>query len=85
VHTTAGSVDPGFKGHITLELFNNGGLPLVLHPMQPVARLIFHLLSESKSPYKGDYMGQTEVRPSMAYKSHFSRIISKHTQKEPIP
>jgi dCTP deaminase len=79
VHTTAGSIDPGFKGHITLELFNNGGLPLVLHPLQPVARLIFHLISEVRTGYSGDYVGQTEVRPSKAFTSNFSKILRERT------
>lgn len=75
VHTTAASIDQGFKGHITFELFNGGGLPIVLHPLMPVARVIFHLTSRAERTYSGDYMAQTEVRPSMYYKSKFSKIL----------
>lgn len=82
VHTTAGSIDPGFKGHITLELFNNGGLPLKLHPLQPVARLIFHLTSKAENAYRGSYVGQTEVRPSQAWKSKFSQILQKREDEK---
>jgi dCTP deaminase len=80
VHTTAGSIDPGFKGHITLELFNVGGLPLIIHPLQPVARLIFYLTNRAENPYHGDYSEQTEVRPSMAYKSYFSSILRRREE-----
>jgi dCTP deaminase len=83
VHTTAGSVDPGFKGHITLELFNNGGLPLILHPLQPVGRLIFHLTSTAQKPYQGGYSGQTEVRPSMAFTSNESEILRERKKLLP--
>ena len=75
VHTTAASIDPGFSGHITFELFNNGGLPVFLHPLQPVARLVFHLTSKSKWPYSGQYAGQTEVRSAKGYETTFSQLL----------
>jgi dCTP deaminase len=75
VHTTAASVDPGFKGHITLELFNNGGLPIILHPLMPIGRLIFHVASKARQPYDGQYAGQTEVRPSKAFEGAFAKIL----------
>jgi dCTP deaminase len=39
---TACSVSPGFKGCITLELLNQGEVPLVLYPGIRIAQLIFH-------------------------------------------
>lgn len=80
VHTTAASIDPGFSGHITFELYNNGGLPIVLHPLQPVARLVFHVTSESENPYSGHYAGQTEVRSARGYATNFSMIL--HNRRE---
>jgi dCTP deaminase len=83
VHTTAASIDPGFGGHITLELYNNGGLPIVLHPLEPVARLVFHLTSTCEKPYSGHYAGQTEVRSTKSYDTSFSSIL--YNRKEFIP
>lgn len=45
VHSTAGSVDPGFSGHLVIELMNNGMLPVALYPLMRVATLIFISLS----------------------------------------
>lgn len=45
VHSTAGSVDPGFSGHLVMELMNNGMLPVALYPLMRVATLIFVTLS----------------------------------------
>jgi len=39
---TANSVEPGFKGVLTLELSNVGTIPLQLHPGVRIAQLIFH-------------------------------------------
>jgi dCTP deaminase len=39
---TACHVDPGFKGCITLELVNDGQVPLVLYPGVRIAQLVFH-------------------------------------------
>jgi dCTP deaminase len=83
VHTTAASIDPGFRGHVTFELYNNGGLPIVLHPLQPVARLVFHVTSECENPYSGQYAGQTDVRSARGYATDFSRIL--HNRRKFIP
>jgi len=45
VHSTAGSVDPGFGGHLVIELMNNGMLPVALYPLMRVATLILISLS----------------------------------------
>jgi len=83
VHTTAASIDPGFRGHITFELYNAGSLPVILHPLQPVAKLILHLTEKAKKPYKGKYSAQTEVRASQYHESAFSKILSKQTKSIP--
>jgi dCTP deaminase len=51
---TATKVDPGFKGCITLEIVNEGEVPLVLVPGLPIAQLVFHPTSNSSS-YEGVY------------------------------
>ncbi|MEO0027812.1 MAG: hypothetical protein RL716_1143 [Actinomycetota bacterium] len=51
-HSTAGFVDPGFKGHVTLELANVSSLPIKLWPGMKVGQLcFFQLSSPSETPY----------------------------------
>ena len=52
VHATAGFVDPGFKGRITLELSNLGKVPVALKPKMRCSQLVFHeLKTPSARPY----------------------------------
>lgn len=60
----AGYVDPGFHGHITLELINNSPNEIHLRPGYPVAQLVFFDCSRVKHPYSGKYNGQTEATGS---------------------
>ncbi len=39
---TATKVDPGFKGCVTLEIVNDGEVPLVLYPGVPIAQFVLH-------------------------------------------
>ncbi|MGQ0535605.1 MAG: dCTP deaminase [Methanobacteriota archaeon] len=69
VHATAGFIDPGFKGHITLELSNLGKVPVALHPGMRVSQIaIYPLSSPSRRPYgpaRGSkYQGQVGPVPS---------------------
>ncbi|MDO5741277.1 MAG: dCTP deaminase [Ornithinimicrobium sp.] len=51
-HATAGFVDPGFTGHVTLELSNVATLPIVLHPGMKIGQLcFFQLSSPAEHPY----------------------------------
>jgi len=64
VHATAGYIDPGFKGDITLEIQNLGNAPVKLYPEDRVCQLVFETMtSEAERAYgeKTDskYMGQT--------------------------
>ena len=52
VHSTAGRVDPGFKGTLTLEITNIGKLPVNLYPGMRFCSLVFEKLD---SPVKRDY------------------------------
>src|SRR5262249_53553879 len=54
VIATATKVDPGFRGCITLEIINEGEVPLILYPGLPIAQLVFHTTS-SPSAYSGSY------------------------------
>ncbi|MCU1570315.1 MAG: dCTP deaminase [Naasia sp.] len=51
-HSTAGFIDPGFSGHVTLELSNVATLPIKLWPGMKIGQLcFFRLTSESEHPY----------------------------------
>ena len=56
-HATAGFVDPGFSGHVTLELSNVATLPIMLYPGMKIGQLAFFRLSSSaEHPYgSGEY------------------------------
>ncbi|MFB6099750.1 MAG: 2'-deoxycytidine 5'-triphosphate deaminase domain-containing protein [Candidatus Nanohalobium sp.] len=61
---TAGYIDPGFEGDITLEIQNLGNAPVKLYPEDRVCQIVFETMTEeAESPYgeKKDtkYMGQT--------------------------
>lgn len=52
VHITAGYIDPGFRGNITLEIFNAGPHAIVLEPGERIAQLVFESLSSpAQRPY----------------------------------
>jgi dCTP deaminase len=46
VHSTAGFVDPGFEGQITLELSNLGTMPIILYPGMKISQLCFFRLQD---------------------------------------
>ncbi len=60
----AGFVDPGFHGHITLELINDAPFPIYLLPGYPVGQLVFLETSEVEHPYSGKYNGQVAATGS---------------------
>ena len=69
-HSTAGFIDPGFSGHITLELSNVANLPITLWPGMKIGQLcVFRLSSASLHPYGSavygsHYQGQRGPTPS---------------------
>ncbi|MGO2660371.1 dCTP deaminase [Mycetocola reblochoni] len=51
-HSTAGFIDPGFSGHVTLELSNVATLPITLWPGMKIGQLcFFQLSSAAENPY----------------------------------
>jgi deoxycytidine triphosphate deaminase len=70
VHATAGFVDPGFKGTLTLEITNLTRVPIVLWPGKPIAQLSFMTLDRSaERPYGhpslgSHYHGQVDATES---------------------
>lgn len=58
VHATAGFIDPGFHGQITLELKNLSNHTIVLNRLMPVGQLVFHRLSSpAQRPYGHPELG----------------------------
>ena len=74
-HSTAGFIDPGFSGHITLELSNVANLPITLWPGMKIGQLcLFRLSSAAEHPYGSAvygsrYQGQRGPTPSRSYQS----------------
>ena len=60
----AGFVDPGFSGHITLELKNDSPCVIVLFPGYPVTQLVYMDAEDVSRPYSGKYNGQVEATGS---------------------
>lgn len=81
-HSTAGFIDPGFSGHITLELSNVANLPITLWPGMKIGQLcLFRLSSAAEYPYGSaqagsKYQGQRGPTPSKAYQN-FHRIDTR--------
>ncbi|MCG6494562.1 dCTP deaminase [Kitasatospora sp. A2-31] len=80
-HSTAGFIDPGFSGHVTLELSNVATLPIKLYPGMKIGQLcLFRLSSPSEHPYGSErygsrYQGQRGPTPSRSYLNfHRTRI-----------
>jgi dCTP deaminase len=72
-HSTAGFIDPGFTGHLTLELSNVANLPIMLWPGMKIGQLcLFRLSSAACNPYGSAaagsrYQGQRGPTPSRSY------------------
>lgn len=72
-HSTAGFIDPGFSGHVTLELSNMATLPVKLWPGMKIGQLCFFRLSSpaehpyGSAQYGSRYQGQRGPTPSRSY------------------
>ena len=70
IHSTAGFIDPGFDGHVTLELSNVANLPITIYPGMKIGQLSFVQMSEpAETPYGSGtlgskYQGQRGPTPS---------------------
>ena len=57
-HSTAGFIDPGFSGHVTLELSNTATMPIKLYPGMKIGQLcFFRLSSPAENPYGSGVYG----------------------------
>ncbi len=72
-HATAGFVDPGFDGHVTLELSNVATLPIKLYPGMKIGQLCFFQLSSAaehpygSAVYGSHYQGQRGPTASRSF------------------
>jgi dCTP deaminase len=80
-HSTAGFIDPGFSGHITLELSNVANLPVKLYPGMKIGQLcLIKLSSPAEHPYGSAqylnrYQGQRGPTASRSFMNFHRSII----------
>jgi dCTP deaminase len=75
IHSTAGFIDPGWDGHVTLELSNVANLPITIYPGMKIGQVSFMQLTEpAETPYGSGalgskYKGQRGPTASRYYKN----------------
>ncbi len=75
IHSTAGFVDAGFEGNLTLELSNVANLPITIYHGMPIGQMSFMRMDEPVERPYGDaeagskYQGQAEPTASLYYKN----------------
>lgn len=85
MHVTAGYIDPGFHGKITLEISNIGKMPVALYTGQRVCQIVFETMtSPSEKPYghpdrDSKYMGQerpitSKIKQDLEIRNRFKQI-----------
>jgi dCTP deaminase len=80
-HSTAGFIDPGFSGHVTLELSNVATLPIKLWPGMKIGQLCFFRLSSpaehpyGSAKYGSRYQGQRGPTPSRSFQNFHRTAI----------
>ncbi|GAB6899924.1 dCTP deaminase [Kineosporia succinea] len=80
-HSTAGFIDPGFSGHVTLELSNVATLPIKIWAGMKIGQLCFFRLTSAaehaygSERYGSRYQGQRGPTPSRSYLSFHRTMI----------
>jgi len=88
-HSTAGFVDPGFNGHVTLELANVSNLPIKLWPGMKIGQLcFFQLSSPSETPYgsakyNSRYQGQRGPTASRSFYNFYRTDVGNEPLEQP--
>ena len=81
IHSTAGFIDPGFDGHVTLELSNVANLPITIYPEMKIGQLSFVQMSEpAETPYGSGslgskYQGQRGPTPSRYWQNFADALV----------
>ncbi|MCP3425447.1 dCTP deaminase [Rothia sp. AR01] len=87
-HSTAGFIDPGFSGHVTLELSNMATLPIMLWPGSKIGQLcFFRLSSPTEQPYGSGaygnrYQGQRGPTASRGFLNFHRTEIREDSRDE---
>jgi dCTP deaminase len=74
IHSTAGFIDPGFRGQVTLELSNVANLPIAIYPGMKIGQISFYQMTTPAdvpygSPQLGSkYQGQEGPTPSAMHR-----------------
>lgn len=76
----AGWVDPGFEGHIKLELYNANRVPIELKAGRRICQLVLATLDQDTTPYLGKYYGQNKATESQVYLDEESEDVSLKTK-----
>ena len=90
-HSTAGFVDPGFSGHVTLELSNVATLPIKLWPGMKIGQFcFFQLSSPAEAPYGvgangSRYQGQRGPTASRSFQNFHKTDVARQQVSEPAP
>ena len=74
IHSTAGFIDPGFEGHITLELSNVATLPIAIYPEMKIGQISFYqMTTAAEFPYGSPELGskyQGQAGPTASRSHH---------------
>jgi dCTP deaminase len=69
IHSTAGDIDPGFEGQITLEFSNVASLPIAIHAGMRIGQISFlQMTTPVDTPYQGKYQGQSGPTSSRSHR-----------------
>jgi dCTP deaminase len=75
IHITAGFVDPGWHGRLTLEILNVRKVPVILRPGLPFCQISFqYMASRCENPYEGRYQGDESAQISRYGKTNFREL-----------
>jgi dCTP deaminase len=83
IHSTAGFIDPGWDGHVTLELSNVANLPITIYHGMKIGQVSFVQLSEpAETPYGSEgigskYQGQRGPTPSRYWKNFEAELEAR--------
>jgi dCTP deaminase len=77
IHSTAGFIDPGWDGHVTLELSNVANLPITIYPGMKIGQISFMQMTEpAETPYGASAIGSK-------YKGQRGPTASRYWQNFP--
>ncbi len=86
-HSTAGFIDPGFSGHVTLELSNVATLPIKLWPGMKIGQLCFFRLSSpaekpyGSAEYSSRYQGQRGPTASRSFLNFHKTDVRRRVEE----